>query len=169
MPVITINRKDFCELLGKKLSMKEIEERLPMLGVAWEGSEKDEFTIEVNPNRPDMLSVEGLARAFSSFLGIKTGLREYKAEKSIYLVSVASSVKAVRPFIACTVVKGLELTDPLIKSLMQLQEKLHVSHGRKRRKASIGVYDLDKITFPVTYTTKPPTFKFIPLDFPFFC
>ena len=164
MPVITVNRKDFCELLGKKLSMKEIEEKLPMLGVAWESSEKNEFTIEVNPNRPDMLSVEGLARAFSSFLGIKTGLREYKAEKSIYLVSVTSSVKAVRPFIVCAVVKGLELTDPLIKSLMQLQEKLHVSHGRKRRKASIGVYDLDKITFPITYTSKPPTFKFIPLE-----
>ena len=163
MPVITVDRKDFCNLLGKELTMQEIESKLPMLGVAWEESKKDEFSVEVNPNRPDMLSVEGLARAFSSFLGLTPGLKDYKTEKSLYLVRVDSETKMVRPYIVCAAVLGLEMTDEFIKSLMQLQEKLHVTHCRKRRKAAIGVHDLDKVKFPLYYTAKLPSFKFIPL------
>jgi len=163
MPVITIDKNDFCKLVGKDLSMKEIEDRLPMLGMSWEGTEKDEFSVEVNPNRPDMLSVEGLARAFSSFMNIKTGLRTYKAIKSIYIVRVDQSTKKVRPYIVCAAVTGIKMTDEFIKSLMQMQEKLHVTHARKRRKAAIGVHDLDKVKFPLLYTTKDPSFKFIPL------
>ncbi|MDI6826544.1 MAG: phenylalanine--tRNA ligase subunit beta [Candidatus Aenigmarchaeota archaeon] len=163
MPVITVDVKDFCKLVGKDISMKEIEEKLPMLGVGWEGIEKDEFSVEVNPNRPDMLSVEGLARAFSSFMNIKTGLRTYKAEKSIYMVRVDPVTKPIRPYIASAVVTGIEMTDEFIKSLMQIQEKLHITHCRKRRKAAIGVHDLDKVKFPALYTVKDPSFKFIPL------
>ena len=163
MPVITIDKNDFCKLLGKDLSMKEIEDKLPMLGVAWEGKEKDEFSVEVNPNRPDMLSVEGLVRAFSSFMNIKTGLRTYKAEKSLFIVRVDPSTKKVRPYIVCAAITGVKMTDEFIKSLMQIQEKLHVTHCRKRRKAAIGVHDLDKVKFPILYTTKDTSFKFIPL------
>ena len=41
MPVITVDKNDFCKLLGKDLNMKDIEDNLPMIGVAWEGKEKD--------------------------------------------------------------------------------------------------------------------------------
>jgi len=163
MPVITVDIKDFCELIGKDVSMKEIEERLPMLGVSWEGKENDEFSVEVTPNRPDMLSVEGLARAFSSFMDVKTGLRTYKSEKSEYMVKVHSSTKPIRPFIVCAAVTGMTFTDESIKSLMQIQEKLHITHARNRRKAAIGVHDLDKVKFPLLYTVKDPSFKFTPL------
>jgi len=164
MSVITINKKDFCRLLGKELSMQEIQERLPMVGVAWEGNTKDEFEIEVTPNRPDMLSVEGLARAFSSFMNMKTGLKEYTALKSEYFVRVDQSTERVRPFIACAVVTGIRFTDDSIKSLMDLQEKLHITHCRKRKKGAIGVHDLSQIKFPLKYTAKDPDFKFIPLE-----
>jgi len=164
MPVITVNKKDFCRLLGKEFSMQEIQERLPMVGVAWEGNTKEEFEIEVTPNRPDMLSVEGLARAFSSFMNMKTGLKEYNALKSEYLVRVDQSTERVRPFIVCAVVTGIRFTDDSIKSLMDLQEKLHITHCRKRKKGAIGVHDLSQIKFPLTYTTKDPDFKFIPLE-----
>jgi phenylalanyl-tRNA synthetase beta chain len=163
MPVITVDINDFCKLVGKDIPMKEIEEKLPMLGVGWEGIEKNEFSVEVNPNRPDMLSVEGLARAFSSFMDIKTGLRTYKAEKSIYMVKVDSATKPIRPYIVSAIVTGVEMTDEFIKSLMQIQEKLHITHCRKRRKAAIGIHDLDKVKFPVVYTAKDPSYKFIPL------
>jgi len=163
MPVITVDRKDFCRLIGKDIEMNEIEEKLPMLGAGFEGKEKDEFFVEINPNRPDMLSVEGLARAFSSFMKIKTGLKTYKAEKSIYMVNVDSVTKSIRPFIVCAAITGITFTDDSIKSLMDIQEKLHITHARKRRKAAIGVHDLDKIKFPLSYTAKDPSFKFIPL------
>lgn len=163
MPVITVDKKDFCHLLARDISMNEIEERLPMLGLAWEGTEGDEFSVEISPNRPDMLSVEGLARVFSSFMNIQTGLKKYKAEKSEYMIKVHSSTRQVRPFIVCAVVTGMTFNDDSIKSLMQIQEKLHITHARKRRKAAIGVHDLDKIKFPLFYTVKDPSFKFIPL------
>lgn len=164
MPVITVDRKSFCKLVGRDYSMAFIEERLPMIGVSWEGKEEGKFSIEVNPNRPDMLSIEGLARAFSAFVGLRPGLREYKSKGSKYLIKVDSKVREVRPFIVSGVVKGVRFTDEFIKSIMQLQEKLHVSHCRKRRKVAIGLHDLDKIYFPIIYTTKPPSFKFVPLD-----
>ena len=164
MPVITVNKKDFCRLLGKELSMQEIQEKLPMIGVAWEDNTKEEFEIEVTPNRPDMLSVEGLARAFSSFINMRTGLKEYDAQRSEYLVRVDQSTERVRPFIVCAVVTGIRFTNDSIKSLMDLQEKLHVTHCRKRKKGAIGVHDLSQIKFPLTYTTKDPNFKFIPLE-----
>ncbi|MCX6822331.1 MAG: phenylalanine--tRNA ligase subunit beta [Candidatus Aenigmarchaeota archaeon] len=163
MPVITFDVNDFCKLVGKDIQVKEIEEKLPMLGVGVENIEKDEFSVEVNPNRPDMLSVEGLARAFSSFMDINTGLKTYKAEKSIYFVKADSTTKTIRPYIVCAVVTGVEMTDEFIKSLMQIQEKLHVTHCRKRKKAAIGVHDLDKVKFPILYTAKDTAFKFIPL------
>jgi phenylalanyl-tRNA synthetase beta chain len=163
MPVIAVDVNDFCKLVGRDIPIEKIEEKLPMLGVGWEGKNKNEFYVEVNPNRPDMLSVEGLARAFSSFMNIRKGLRVYKPEKSIYLVKVDTSTKSVRPYIVCGVVEGIEMTDEFIKSLVQTQEKLHLTHCRKRRKAAIGLHDLEKIKFPLFYTTKEPSFKFIPL------
>lgn len=163
MPVINFDVNDFCKLVGKDIPVKEIEEKLPMLGVGVENIEGNEFSVEVNPNRPDMLSVEGLARAFSSFMNVKTSLRTYKAEKTIYMVKVDSTTKPIRPFMVNAIVTGVQMTDEFIKSLMQIQEKLHVTHCRKRRKAAIGVHDLDKIKFPVLYTTKDTAFKFIPL------
>ncbi|MCD6402752.1 MAG: phenylalanine--tRNA ligase subunit beta [Candidatus Aenigmarchaeota archaeon] len=164
MPVIKVNKQDFCKLVGKDLDWDVIEKKLPMLGVGWEGRSEEEFEVEVFPNRPDMLSVEGLARAFSSFIGVRKGLKHYDAKPSqLYIVSVDEKVSKVRPFIACTIAMNVEFTDDFIRSIMQVQEKLHVTHGRKRRKVAIGLHDFDKIKFPVYYTTKPKEFKFIPL------
>lgn len=162
MPVIAVNRKDFCQLVGRDIPMQTIEERIPMLGVAWEGSESDNFEVEVFPNRPDMLSVEGLARAFSSFINIKTGIRNYKAEQSEYMVKVDEV--AARPYFVSCVIKNVDFSDDFIKSIIQLQEKLMLTHGRKRKKVAIGLHDLKKINFPVLYTTEKPSFKFIPLE-----
>jgi phenylalanyl-tRNA synthetase beta chain len=61
------------------------------------------------------------------------------------------------------VVKNVDFDDPLIRSIIQMQEKLHVTHGRRRRKVAIGLHNLEPIQFPVTYTTKLPGFKFRPL------
>ncbi|MEM5799677.1 MAG: phenylalanine--tRNA ligase subunit beta, partial [Candidatus Aenigmatarchaeota archaeon] len=164
MPTIKVNRKDFCQLVGKNFSIEKIAEEIPMLGVAWEGCEGDDFEVEVFPNRPDMLSVEGLARAFSAFMNIKTGLREYHAEQSEYMAIVDTSVLNLRPvFVAC-VIKDVEFSDEFIKSIIQMQEKLMLTHGRKRKKVAIGFHDLDKIRFPITYSVVNENFKFVPLE-----
>ena len=164
MAVITVDKSDFCRLAGKDFSMKEIEDNIPMMGTALEGSKEDEFTVEIFPNRPDMLSVEGLARAFSSYMGVKPGLRKYKLEGSEEMVIIDPKVAKIRPYFVSCIIKNIKFTDDFIKSIMQIQEKLHITHCRKRKKVAIGLHDYDKIVFPVTYTTKPKEFKFIPLE-----
>jgi len=163
MPVIDVNLRDFLNMLGEEVPLEEVEERLPMMGVSWEGRTEDGFSIEVFPNRPDMLSIEGLARAYASFTGLRTGLRPYEAKASNYAAVIDRRVEAVRPYFVSAVIKHIEFDDALISSIIQMQEKLHITHCRKRRKVSIGLHDLKPIKFPVTYTARPPDFSFRPL------
>jgi len=163
MPVIDVNLEDLRELLKADVTIEELRDRLPMMGTGWEGETDEGFQLEVFPNRPDMLSIEGLARAYASFTGLQTGLREYEVKEAGYKVNVEKKVEGVRPYFVTAVVKNVEFDDPLIRSIIQMQEKLHVTHGRKRRKVAIGLHNLEPIQFPVTYTTKPPEFKFRPL------
>jgi len=76
MPTIALNRKVFDALVGKKLPLEKLKDRISMLGTDLEEVNDEEIIVEVFPNRPDMLSVQGFARAFSSFIGEKTGLRQ---------------------------------------------------------------------------------------------
>jgi phenylalanyl-tRNA synthetase beta chain len=163
MPVIEVNLGDLRELLGKDVTVEELRDSLPMMGTGWEGETEEGFQLEVFPNRPDMLSIEGLARAYATFTGLKAGLREYEVKEAGYEVTVDKKVENVRPWFVTAVVKNVEFDDPLIRSIIQMQEKLHVTHGRRRRKVAIGLHNLEPIQFPVTYTTKPPEFKFRPL------
>ena len=165
MPTVTLNKNQFEELAGKKLPLGELKNRISMLGTDLEKIEGNEIIVEVFPNRPDMLSEQGFARAFSSFIGVKKGLRKYNSRKSNYVVEIDKSVKSVRPETACAVVKNLNLDDEKIKSIIQIQEKLHVGYGRNRKKAAIGVYPLEKIKFPIKYLAKKPEeIKFKPLE-----
>ncbi len=152
MPVFTFKLDDFNKLIGKQYDIKYLEERLPMMGLAWEGVEDDnKIKVEIFPNRPDMLSVEGLARAFAGFDQVKVGLPEYRARPTDQLVKVEESVKKVRPYIVVATVSNLEFTETSFESLISFQEALHLTHCRYRKKASIGVYDADTIKFPLTY------------------
>jgi len=165
MPTITLNKKTVEKLIGKELTKEEIEDRIPMFGTPFEGQEGEAIHIEVFPNRPDMLSEQGFARAFASFLGLKTGLREYTAKKSDYVLNVDKSVSDIRPFTACAVVKGLKFDTEKIREIVQIQEKLHITFCRKRKKAAIGIYPMEKIRFPISYfADDPDKIKFQPLE-----
>ena len=82
MPTININRNVFEKLVGKKLPTEKLKDRISMLGTDLEDVTEKEIIVEIFPNRPDMLSVQGFARAFSAFINVKTGLRQYKVEPS---------------------------------------------------------------------------------------
>ncbi len=165
MPTITLNKKVFEELVGKKLPLDKLKDRISMLGTDLEKIEGNEIHVEVFPNRPDMLSEQGFARAFSSFIGAKTGLRKYSVSDSGEKLVVDKSVQSVRPHTACAIVKGLKFDDEKIREVIQIQEKLHVTYGRNRKKCAIGIYPLEKIKFPIRYTAKKPgDIKFRPLE-----
>ena len=49
---------------------------------------------------------------------------------------------------------------------MHLQDKLDQTNGRNRQKTSIGLYDFNLITPPLSYTVvKPAEISFVPLGF----
>ncbi len=165
MPSITVSYRDLCKLLGRRIGLKKLTRHLLMIGIDAEAS-GDELKLEVAHNRPDLLSPEGVARVLKGFLGVEIGLPRYKLSAARVTVEVDRSVKPIRPFIAAGVVTDVKLTDEIVASLMQVQEKLHTSLCRNRRRGSIGVYDLDTIKPPVRYTTTlPDDISFVPLEF----
>ena len=118
--------------------------------------------------RPDLFDPGGLARALRGYLGLQTGLAKYELSEGKCSVEVDESTrdkKSKRPFIACAIVRGIELDETLIKIVMKLQENLHWALGRDRKHASIGVYDLDKLQEGrFSYrTVEPGELKFVPL------
>ncbi|MBU0460514.1 MAG: phenylalanine--tRNA ligase subunit beta [Nanoarchaeota archaeon] len=165
MPTVKLNKKVFEQLVGKELPLEELKDRISMLGTDLEKIEGNEIEVEIFPNRPDMLSEQGFARAFSSFIGVKTGLRKYIVKKSEQKVIIKPSVKDIRPYTACAIIKNLNFDDEKIKEIIQIQEKLHITYGRNRKKLAIGVYPLEKIKFPIIYQADDPQkIKFQPLE-----
>src|SRR3989338_4637050 len=107
MPTVHFNKDVFEQYAGKKLPLELLKDRISFLGTDLEGIDGNTITVEVFPNRPDMLSVQGFARSFSSFIGHSTGLREYKATPSHEKVIIEKAVSAVRPYTSCAIVRGM--------------------------------------------------------------
>ncbi len=163
---VDVRLSDLLTLVGRDLSEEELVESLFLLKCEIDSISNGIVTIEVNPDRVDLLSVEGIARALRGFLEIETGAPNYSIRKSDWQAIVDPSVKEVRPFLACGIVKGLQLDDDLIAEFMQLQERLTGTFGRNRKRTSIGLYVLDLITPPVHYRTESPDdIKFVPLEY----
>ena len=148
MPTVTLNKTVFEKLLGKSLPLEQLKDRISMLGTDLEKIEENKIEVEIFPNRPDLLSEQGLARALASFIGLKPGLKEYKVKKSGYQVIVDKSVN-MRPYTACALVKNLSFDDEKIREIMQIQEKLATTHGRNRKKSAYGLYPSKTLNFPI--------------------
>jgi phenylalanyl-tRNA synthetase beta chain len=165
MTILTMDRKALEYHIGK--ITPKIEDRISMFGTPIEKLTDEEVSVEVFPNRPDLLSLQGFVRAILAFLNKKPGLKDYKINKpeKDYKVIIDKSVKQVRPFTSCAIVKNLKLSDEKIKEIIDIQEKLHGSYGRNRKKLAIGIYPLEQIKLPITYLAKKPEkIKFRPLE-----
>ena len=164
MPVIELSYSRLQKLVGK-VSKKQISDSLPFLGLDIESEDKDLVRIEYSPNRPDYSTDFGIALGLQGLLGIKTGIVKLNVKKpNKYSISVNSTVSKIRPFVTGIIAKNGKIDDKTIKQLMTMQEDLHFGIGRKRKKSSIGIHDLDKISFPLVYTTTNRNHKFIPLN-----
>ena len=164
MTVVEFEQEEFLDLVGTRLSVEEVETKVSMMGAAPEGIQGTLQRFDINPNRPDWLSIEGIARSFRGVLGLEEGLPKYEVLDGPIVFRVDPSVRDVRPFAAGGVVRNVEFTETLLASLINLQENLHLTHGRRRRKVAIGIHDLDKVRPPFTYKAVPPTsVRFVPL------
>jgi len=164
MPVIELSYSRLQKLIGK-VSKKQISDSLPFLGLDIESEDKDLVRIEYSPNRPDYSTDYGVALGLQGLLGIKTGSVKLTIKKSKdYSISVKPTVSKIRPFVTGIIAKNGKIDDKTIKQLMTMQEDLHFGIGRKRKKSSIGIHDLDTISFPLIYTTTNRNHKFTPLN-----
>lgn len=165
MAIVSFPLHELERLIGRKLTKQDLEEYIPMIGVSFEGEENGEVKFEVFPDRIDMFSIEGFAREIRKFLGLDEGLSSYKVKKSDVLFIVDKSVKDVRPYLGSALIRNVNLTNETISLLMQLQEKLHETIGRKREKVAIGLHDFSNIKSPFVYkAVSPNEISFLALD-----
>lgn len=165
MANITFSRKTFEKEIGKL--DEKMQEKISMFGTPLETFDEETIEVEVFANRPDLLSYQGFKRCFLAFLGKKSGMKKYEINKpeKDYQVIIDSSTKDVRPYTSCAIIKGLKLDEEKIKEIIEIQEKLHLTMGRKRKKVAIGIYPLEKIKLPITLKALEPDYiKFIPLE-----
>ncbi|KAA0001542.1 MAG: phenylalanine--tRNA ligase subunit beta [Thermoplasmata archaeon] len=164
MPVITFKYEDLTGLIGKKVDKNALLQKIPMIGAEIDKVEGESISVEFFPDRPDLLSVEGLARAMRSFLGIEKGMKKYDVAPPSISLEIDDSVNEVRPFVSAAVVRDVRMSEDFIVSMMELQEKLHFSIGKDRKKMAIGLHNFDAVTPPFTYrAVKPDEISFVPL------
>jgi phenylalanyl-tRNA synthetase beta chain len=171
MPTIDVEYGELERLLRQKLdgNMEKLDEILAFVKAEVKGYNQQDGTVNVefkDTNRPDLWSVEGLTRALSGYLGQEKGLKHYSAGDSAVDVFVSRELYPIRPYICCSIIKDIHLSDPIIRGLMHLQDKLDQTYGRSRQKTSIGIYNLDLIKPPIEYTAvNPKEVSFVPLAF----
>ena len=165
MPVIKFTFTDLEELLKMEIDKDELIDLLPMIGSDIEDYDDEEVKVEFFPNRPDYLSVEGVARALKGFLGIENGIPDYPLEPSGTSITIDPELKNIRPYTACCLVLNVELDDDKLPQIMDFQEDLHWVIGRDRKKVAVGIHNLDVLKGPFRYfAADPDKVSFVPLE-----
>ena len=80
MPIIRLPYEYLERLTGT--DRETIINRMPMIGADIERIEEDHIDVEFFPDRPDLFSTEGVARAMQGFLGLESGINEYPVTPS---------------------------------------------------------------------------------------
>jgi phenylalanyl-tRNA synthetase beta chain len=163
MAVITLPYK-YLERLTRT-DKKTILDKIALIGSDVERTEEDHADVEFFPDRPDLFSPEGVARAMRGYLGIETGLPLYPVKPSGIKFTVDPRLANIRPVLGAAVIRGVKFDDESIQSIMSLQESLHWVVGRGRSKVAIGIHDLDTVRPPFHYIASPKSRAFIPLDY----
>ena len=157
------------EIKDIKYDSKDWEKRMPSIGCVVEENDSKGIEIEIFPDRTDLLSHETISRAARAFLNSVSDSPELEIKQGEIGVEVDKTLEHIRPVIFGAVVRGvdngasLKQKDDFIQSLMDHQEKLHLTLGRKRKFASIGVHDLSQLSPPFKVISVDKEYKFTPL------
>ena len=197
MPKIEVNEEVFYTLAGRTGGWKtrdEFEEALTCAKAELdEDSDKSlppgerTLKIELNDtNRPDLWGTAGCARQLRIYNSGKKPeysffSRPGDVKKAARKIKVETSVKQVRPYLTGFIASGKTITDPMLRDMIQTQEKLAWNYGRKRRSMSMGIYRISDsqgqsgiqgqsgnqqplIKWPIVYKgVDPESVSFVPL------
>ena len=176
MPVVDVDPDALRGLTGHTEKTDEaFKTDLFGLGLEFEGETDDgELRFEFAPDRLDRLSVEGVARSLRYHYGDDRGVYVPETNDAEWTIEVEESVPDERPYVTGAVVRGVDLDESALESLIQLQEKLHATMGRGRAKGAIGIHDLAMVKGAplregaersITYRGVDPDGEtFVPLD-----
>ncbi|CCW71897.1 unnamed protein product [Phytomonas sp. Hart1] len=125
------------------------------------------YKIDTPANRYDLLSAEGMSTALRVFLGFMPTPRYQvlNCRNPLYHMTVEKSIKHVRDYVVCAVLKNIHFNEQSYAGFIDFQEKLHQGLARRRTLASVGTHDLDKIpTNRFLYSARTrKDIRFIPL------
>ena len=142
MPTVDVDPDELRTLTGTEKDDEQLKEDLFALGLEYEGRTEDgEFELEFAPDRLDRLSVEGIARSLRYHYGEDRGVYVPETNSAEWTIHV-EDVPPERPYVTGAIARGVNLDEDALDSLIQLQEKLHATMGRQRRKGAIGIHDL---------------------------
>ncbi len=181
MPKIEVNEEVFYTLAGRSGGWKtkdEFEEALTCAKAELdEDSDKtlplSERTLKIelnDTNRPDLWGTAGTARQLRIYGGGEIPSYNFFSragdiKKAAQKVKVEESVKQVRPYLAGFIAGGKTITDPMLRDMIQTQEKLAWNFGRKRRSISMGLYRISTVKWPIIYKgADPDSASFVPLQ-----
>ncbi|MDE1769418.1 MAG: phenylalanine--tRNA ligase subunit beta [Thaumarchaeota archaeon] len=163
MPVVTLYFDRLKKILGNAPKAKIIE-TLPFIGLDIEDETADHINVEYSPNRPDYSTDYGIVTGLQGLLGKKLGMPVLKIKTGKNSVKAEPSVSKVRPYVTAIEARNGKLDDETIRQIITMQEDLHNGLGRRRKKASIGIHDIEKIKFPLYYKTTTRDHSFVPLE-----
>ncbi|KAH9586500.1 Phenylalanine--tRNA ligase beta subunit [Trypanosoma melophagium] len=191
MPTLAVARDYLFDLIGKKYTEEQFEDICFQFGVELDDvtseremyrreqgaavqskleelSDEVIYKIDTPANRYDLLCSEGMAAALKVFLGMMPP-PQYKVlnrSNPLYKMTVDKSVRNIRDYVVCAVLKNIRFNDRSYRSFIDFQEKLHAGLARRRTLASVGTHDLDKIgSKELLYTLSPKEkIRFTPLN-----
>ncbi len=171
MPVSTLSAERLRALLAHPPSDLALDDILFASKAEIEAREGDDLTLSVTPDRLDLLSEAGLSLHIAGVTDAALGLPHVKVVPSppSRRIEVDPMVDSIRPFISAVVLHAPEpsagLDDGTLAEAIRFQELLHATIGRDRRAASLGIYPLDRLNFPLRYSLEPLAgVRFVPLD-----
>ncbi|THE65758.1 phenylalanine--tRNA ligase subunit beta [Salinadaptatus halalkaliphilus] len=167
MPTVEIDPDELRDLSGhEEKDDDELKDDLFGLGLEFEGrTEAGAFELEFAPDRLDRLSVEGVARSLRYQYGDARGVHVPGTNSPEWTIRVDDSVPEERPYVTGAVIRDVNLDEEGLESLIQLQEKLHATMGRKRAKGAIGIHDLTMLKgAAVTDTESNPTIEYVGVE-----
>ncbi len=146
MPVVRA-RLELLMKLANVFDAEMLRDILFKLKCETEVEEGNIIAVEVQSDRVDMFSVEGIAKAIRFY----TEQEKFSEPvlKNVPFKVFVQQPPAKRPYIAVAAVTNVKLDEERLKLLIDFQERLHATFGRNRRKVAIGLHDLDKLPSPV--------------------
>ncbi len=160
MPILKANLEKIKKTLN--ISQLELEKLLFDYGLEIEEINEKENYIEIDivPSRLELFSTESLIEHLEYYLERKEPFFPIIEESNLKVFIDKNNKRKSLSFI----LENVEIDEEKIEEAIELQEKIHTSIFRKRKKAAIGLYDLDKIKGNIYFkAVKPEEVEFIPL------